>query len=111
MSVQDTRTNTATAKPLVVLPAVPKPTNGTDPKTVTIPIEELQKFQAMILQAIGANMKRMLVVNDMCAIETRNLMRESVLNEMNNLNRLAVAQLERLCTLDSSKESNANAQP
>jgi len=110
MSVQQ-NTNVAISKPLVVLPAIQKPANGTEPKIITLPLEELQKFQATLLMAIGANMKRMLVVNDMCAIETRNLMRKSILNEMNNLNRLMVAQLERLCTPDSSKESNASVQP
>ena len=109
MNVQD-KTNVATAKPLVVIPTVPRK-NGSTPADITLPLEELQKFQATLLMAIGANMKRMLVVNDMCAIETRNLMRESILNEMNNLNRLMVAQLERLCTPDLSKDSNASVQP
>ena len=54
--------------------------NGTG--RVVLPLEEFLKFQATILQAVGANMKRMLVVNDMCAIETRKLMRESILSEI-----------------------------
>ena len=103
------RTKTLAPKPLIVLPTVKK--NGSTPDTITLPLEELQKFQATLLMAIGANMKRMLVVNDMCSIETRKLMRESILNEMNNLNHLAVTHLERLCTPDSFKESNASAQP
>ena len=60
--------------------------------------------------SLGANMKRMLVVNDMYGGAGRSMLRESILSEMNNLNRFIVARTEALCTPDSSTVSE-NALP
>jgi hypothetical protein len=83
--------------------------NGT--QLVSLSLEEVEKFRVAVNMALGANMKRMLVVNDMCHPETRGLMRESILNEINNSMRFIETYLRRLCTLDLSSGSSGRVLP
>jgi len=72
-----------------------------------IDAEEYQKSSNAIRQAVGSAMKRMLAVNDMYGSKA---MRESVLAEMNNLNRYVATENDRLCLLATLPE-NLNDSP